>query len=106
MLSERKAAPIRMSAIIAEVRTAPISEAAKARADSEPWLAASSNEPMTPNAAASVAVATPAYIEPITALTSTISGMSRRDWASITLSGWRSSRGGTSAGRSSDHTAT
>ena len=38
----------------------------KVRQVSEPWKAASAIAPTTPKAAASVAVASPAYIEPIT----------------------------------------
>ena len=52
--SFRKAAPARISAIIAEVRIAPIRLSRKLCQFSEPWNSASVREPMTPMAAASV----------------------------------------------------
>ncbi len=55
--SDRNAAPARISAIIAEVRVAPIRLSVKVDQLREPWEAASSSPPITPNAAASVAVA-------------------------------------------------
>ena len=55
--SERKAAPMRMKAIMQEVRTAPIRLSVKVLHESDPCPAASTNDPITPIAAASVAVA-------------------------------------------------
>ena len=70
--SDRNDAPIKMRAIIAEVRVAPIKLAEKLSQLSERCANASNNAPTTPTAAASVAVAQPKYIEPITVVTNAI----------------------------------
>ena len=57
--SARNAEPARISAIMQEVRTAPIRLSTKLSQVSERCTAASSRAPSTPNEAASVAVAKP-----------------------------------------------
>ena len=47
---------------------------------SDPWLAARINPPITPNAAASVAVARPMYMDPITTMISMITGIRNREF--------------------------
>ncbi len=59
MLSVRKAAPARMSAIMQYRRVAPISESLKVCQFIEPCTLEMRSEPTTPTAAASVAVARP-----------------------------------------------
>jgi hypothetical protein len=78
MASARKAAPARIRAIMHEVRVAPSRLSTKERQVSEPCAAASTSEPTTPMAAASVAVARPTYIEPMTQTMSTRTGIRNR----------------------------
>ena len=91
---------------MAEVRVAPRRLSLKVNKVNDPCAAASTREPITPNAAASVAVAIPEYIEPMTSMTSNITGMSSFD----SLSFWRNvigaSGGGTSCFLNTDHNAT
>ena len=60
MATVRKAAPVRMKAIMQEVRIAPMTLAAKVFQSSEPETTDRTSEPTTPSTAASVGVATPA----------------------------------------------
>ena len=86
MDSDKNAAPIKISAIMAEVRVAPIKLSRRASHDKERWKAARISAPITPTAAASVAVAQPKYIEPITAKTKQSTGIRKRLSASMSLS--------------------
>ena len=60
------------------MRVAPIRLAKKVSRVSERCTSASASAPMTPTAAASVAVAQPKYIDPITMKTSAITGARNR----------------------------
>ena len=64
----KNAPPARMNAIMHEVLVAPIKLAKNVLKFNEPSKVAQDKAPTTPNAAASVGVAQPMYIEPITKL--------------------------------------
>ncbi len=81
--SDRNAAPIKIKAIIAEVRVAPMRLSKNAEAVKERWKIANVSEPRTPTAAASVAVAQPKYMEPMTENTNNKTGIKNRLSASI-----------------------
>ena len=89
MESDRKAAPASIRAIIAEVRVAPIKLSVKVRHEREPCVAASKSPPITPNAAASVAVANPRYMDPMTMVIRIMTGSRKREfltfWAKVKL---------------------
>jgi len=80
MDSDKNAAPARISAIIAEVRVAPMRLSVKVLQLSDPWPAARVSEPITPKAAASVAVANPIYIDPMTRAMSRSTGIRKREF--------------------------
>src|SRR5699024_5349394 len=83
MASVRKAAPASNRAIMADVRVAPIRLAAKVSQVSERCSVEMTSAPTTPTAAASVAVAMPAYMDPITRMTRDTTGISVRDAATF-----------------------
>ena len=62
----RNAPPIKMNAIIQEVLVAPIKLSKNVFHVSDPCNVANTKPPITPKAAASVGVAQPIYIDPIT----------------------------------------
>ena len=66
----KNAPPARMNAIMHEVLVAPIKLAKNVLKFNEPCKVAKDKAPTTPNAAASVGVAQPMYIEPITKIIS------------------------------------
>ena len=69
-----------ISAIMALVRVAPIRLSVKVLHVSDPWLAARMRPPITPKAAASVAVARPIYIDPMTTRIRQITGIRNREF--------------------------
>ena len=68
---------------MADVRVAPIKLSENVLQLRDPCPAARTNEPITPMAAASVAVARPAYIDPITTKISSKTGIKNREFASF-----------------------
>ena len=85
-----------------EVRVAPFRLAKNVSLVSDRWPAASTRAPITPNDAASVAVAQPRYIEPITNETNRITGIRNRDSLILSTSVVFGSGGGTSCLRAID----
>ena len=100
----RKAAPARMNMIMQDSRVAPPRLSRKLRQDSVPVTAASSRLPATPNAAASVAVAQPANMLPITPRMSSAHGISCTLWRSFATRLMAGSAGGWRAGFSTAQT--
>ena len=76
--SDKNAAPIRIKAIMADVLVAPIRLTENVDQLRDPWAADSIKAPTTPTAAASVAVANPKYIDPMTTQTNPITGTRNR----------------------------
>ena len=105
MASDRKAAPMRIKAIMAEVRVAPSSDWLKLSQVKERCAPARSSAPITPKAAASVAVAKPRYIEPMTSSTSRATGIKNSDAFSFSNRVVLGSGGGTCSGLRSDQMA-
>ena len=81
MMTLRKKAPTRIATTIAVVRTVPSQTSRSMRHDSRPRWAVMASAPTMPTAAASVAVATPKKMAPITIRRSTSGG--RRSGSSL-----------------------
>ncbi len=104
--SVRAVAPIRINAIIAEVLVAPSKLSMKVCLVSEPCTAARMNAPITPMEAASVAVAQPPYMDPMTTRISRMIGIRKRLSRSFSEKLMRLAIFGTSPGRRKDQPAT
>src|SRR6185436_225629 len=99
-----KEAPARISMIMQVTRVAPITLCQNDVQLSMPWYQAMTSEPMTPQAAHSVAVAQPHNSAANTSRISSSVGMSCADSRSFSRSDIFGSGGGVFSGCSNDHT--